>query len=64
MPHITDHSESEDVFILCPLWDLAGSCVVQARADGGPCQDHGNSQFEGPKECQIAVRNFGPYWVV
>lgn len=46
---IPDCAEPEKVSILCPLWDLARSCGVQARVDGVPCQDHGNSEFGGPK---------------
>ena len=53
MPKILDRIEPEEMLIMCPLWDFAGSCGVQARTNGGPCQDHSNSQFGGPEESQI-----------
>jgi len=30
---------------------------MQARADSGPYQDHGASEFGGPKKFQTAARN-------
>jgi len=61
---IPDRIESEEVFILCPLWDLAGSCGVQARADGGPCQACGDNEFGGPKECYEATHDVGTYKIL
>eukprot|EP00253_Pinus_taeda_P013462 PITA_13462 len=58
---IPDHTESEEVSILCPLWDLFGSCRVQVRDDGGPYHDHGSSEFGGPKKCQTTMHNTREY---
>lgn len=58
---ILDCVEPEEVSIMCPLWDLVGSCGVQARADGGPSQDHGNNEFGSPKKCQTIACNAQAY---
>lgn len=36
------------IHILCSFWDLARSCCVQARIDGGPYKDCGNCELGGP----------------
>ena len=51
MSQVLDQSTFEEIPILCSLWDLAGSHGVQARADGGPYKDCGESEPGGPKEC-------------
>lgn len=61
---IPDRTKFEEMHILCSLWDLAGSCGVQARIDGGPCKDCSNCGFGGPKECQAFSRDTGTYRIL
>ena len=48
---ILDHIEFEEMPILCSLWNFVGSCGVQARIDGGPCKDCGDSESGRSEEC-------------
>jgi len=59
-----DHAEPKEVYVLCPLWDIFGSCCVQARNDGGPYQDLCDSQFGGPKKCSVVVCNTWAYKIL
>lgn len=59
MLKILDHAEFEKIHILCSFWDLAGSCCVQERIDGGPCKDCSNCELGGPYERQEVARDAG-----
>ena len=64
MMKIPNHPQSEEMFVLCPFWDLVGPCGMQTRLDGRPCEDRGHNQFGGAKECEIAMCNFGAYRIL
>jgi len=64
MLQIPNHAKPKEVSILCPLRDLAGSCGVQKRVDGGPYQDRGDSKFGGPKEFQTTMCNTSTYMIL
>ena len=44
------HIEYEEMLIMCSIWDLARSCGMKARIDGGPYKDCRDSRFGGPKD--------------
>jgi len=50
MPKISDRIEYEEILIVCSIWDLASSHGMEARIDGGPCKDYGDSKFGGTEE--------------
>lgn len=64
MLEVPNCTQSEEMFVLCPFWDLAGSRGMQTTIDGRPCKDHGYNQFGGTKECVIATHNVGAYRVL
>lgn len=64
VPNVSNHIEHEEFLVFCPIWDFSRSCGMQARNNGGPCQDYGNNQFGSPGECQTVGNNAGPYWIL
>ena len=64
MPKVLDHAQSEEILVLCPFWDLAGSCGMRTRLDGRPYEDHGHNQFGSTEECETTTRNAGEYAVL
>eukprot|EP00253_Pinus_taeda_P010514 PITA_10514 len=61
---IPDRAQSKEVYVLCPLWDLARACGVQTGIDDGPHEDRGDNQLGGAKECEIVARNPEAYWML
>ena len=64
MLEVLDHTQSEEMFVLCPSWDLTGSRRMQTRLDGRPYEDCGYNQFGGTNKCETAVRNIETYRVL
>ena len=64
MSEVPDHAQSEEMFVLCPFWDLAGSCGMKTRLDGRPYKDHVHNQLGGTKECETAVCNARAYGIL
>jgi len=64
MPKVPDHAQFEEMFFLCPFWDIAGPCGMQTSLDGKPCEDHGHNQFVGAKECKTGTHNIGAYEIL
>jgi len=39
MPEVPDRTQSEEMFVLCPFWDLSRSRGMHTRLDGRPYED-------------------------
>ena len=59
-----DHPESKKMHLLCPLWNIIGSCGLQERIDDRSHQDNCYCQLRGPEQCKIASRDTGTYRVL
>jgi len=64
MAEVPNHTQSEEMFVLCPFWDLFGLCDMQTRLNGRAYDDRNHNQFRGTKECEIAVLNIGEYGII
>jgi hypothetical protein len=51
MPKVSDRAEFEEMFILCPLWNLAGSCGVQQGLMVDPAKIVVIINLEAPRKC-------------
>ena len=61
MPKVPDRAHSEEMIVLCPIWDLAGPCGMHIGLDGRPSEDHRHNQFVGAKECETVACYVGTY---
>ena len=61
---IPDRAQSQELSILCSFWEPIGACGLQTRTDGRPRKDHGDTEFESTKECEIVVLYPGVYGIL
>lgn len=64
MSDVPERTQSKELFVLCPFWDLAGSCGLQTRLDGRPYEYHDHNKFGGAKECEVVARNTRAYGIL
>ena len=64
MTEVLDFTQSKEMFVLCPFWEIVGPHGMHAGLDGRPNEDHGHNQFGGAEECEIVVCNVEAYGIL
>lgn len=50
LSQISNCTKFEEIYILCTIWNLAGSCGLQIGVNGRPLEDNNDHQFRSNEE--------------